>query len=204
MQRKQHVNICILFGTECSGKSTIFQNLQILRNGALLESKDKYLNSIRQECVSTIIYLLSAINHKSYIKLLNSLSLNNTLELNQIARTISEIWNKYNGFHNIITHLYAYQNEFDFNDNIEYFINNINRIMSNDTDEKNQSILNNEDIIKFHCKNTSIPSYHYVYTERNQWENHFEIIDFDIPMKTIHYLADHIHYGNEALIYVCA
>eukprot|EP01084_Bolivina_argentea_P027324 50796_1 len=198
--QRERGNTLILLGTQCSGKTTILQNLQILQDGRLLESKDTYLNSIRQECISTIIHLLNIINDKSSIKLLNSFSLNNPLHLKHIAKTISNIWIKYNGFKNIITHLYAYKDEFDFNDNIEYFINNIHRIMSNNIDKKHKSILNNEDIIKFHTKELSISSYDYII----KYNRLIEIIDLDIPIKKLHCVPNVYGHNREALIYVCA
>merc|ERR1712176_462048 len=95
------------------------------------------------------------------IKLLQSLSIDNTNDITQIGSIISHIWRKYNKFENILSHSYAYQNEFNFNDNIEYFMDNISRIMSDEIHEQKESILNEEDMIKYQTQSFTISEHEY-------------------------------------------
>eukprot|EP01084_Bolivina_argentea_P124949 221423_1 len=122
---KIYTNIIILFGTKSSGKSSIFKQLQILRSGKLLKPNDTHLHSIRQECVSNIIHLLYNVNDTDSIKILNSLSLHNPNDLKAIASVIHDIWVKYNKFKRMLSHIYAYTDQFHFNTNISHFLDNI-------------------------------------------------------------------------------
>eukprot|EP01084_Bolivina_argentea_P248998 416650_1 len=203
---KRFTNSMILVGTKSSGKTTIHKHLQILRSGKLLEPNDTHLHSIRQECVSNIIHLLYNVNDTNSIKRLNSLSLHNPIHLKQIASIIQDIWLKYNKFQTILSHIYVYTDQFHFNTNISHYIENIDRIMSDRKfswyqdysclqKHEYKSVLNNQDIIKYHSSNSNMSIYRYECRD-----NEYEIIDCPIPMKKMYYHA----YYRQAILFVAA
>eukprot|EP01084_Bolivina_argentea_P248997 416649_1 len=206
--RKRFRNSMILVGTKSSGKTTIHKHLQILRSGKLLEPNDTHLHSIRQECISNIIYLLYNVNDTDSIKRLNSLSLHNPNHLKQIANILHDIWIKYNKFKRMLSHIYAYTDQFHFNTNISHFIDNIDRIMSDQTfswyqydlqkKHESTSVLNHQDIIKHHSSNPNISVYRYQFRAHK-----YEIVDGVIPMKKMYY-HEYGNYYRQAVVFVAA
>eukprot|EP01083_Nonionella_stella_P116644 346746_1 len=163
---RRYAHFLILCGTKGAGKTTILQ-------GVLSGSYNKYLNSIRSDCVSSIIHLLTIMQDTDSIQLLQSLSIYNPHDLDRIRQTISIIWTKYNAFERILFHAYAYKNEFELLENMDYFMANIDRIMFDDMEEKQTSILNTEDIIRYHTKHNAMNRYSW--TTNN--DNDMEMID---------------------------
>eukprot|EP01083_Nonionella_stella_P280038 952454_1 len=169
---RRYVHFLILCGTKGAGKTTILQRAETI-HGVLSGSYDKYLNSIRSDCVSSIIHLLTIMHDTDSIQSLQSLSIYNPHDLEQIRHTISIIWTKYNAFERILSHAYAYKNEFELLENMDYFMANIDRIMCDDMEEKQTSILNTEDIIRYHTKHNTMNRYSW--TTNN--DNDMEMID---------------------------
>eukprot|EP01084_Bolivina_argentea_P043429 80024_1 len=170
----------IVVGPKGCGKSTVCQRVQTIYHDKLLEPNDKYLNSIREDCVATTIYLLSVVKDTDSIKALKSLHMINPSDLDAVANFISNIWKKWNNFEKLLSASYLYKNEFQINDNIQYFIDNIERIMYDNINPKSESILIDEDIINYHTKFNSIS--HFSFETDSNWHK-FEIIDVPINLQ---------------------
>eukprot|EP01083_Nonionella_stella_P302379 1042286_1 len=195
---RRYVHFLILCGTKGAGKTTILQ-------GVLSGSYNKYLNSIRSDCVSSIIHLLTIMQDTDSIQLLQSLSIYNPHDLDRIRHTISIIWTKYNAFERILFHAYAYKNEFELLENMDYFMANIDRIMFDDMEEKQTSILNSEDIIRYHTKHNAMNRYSW--TTRH--DNDMEMVDVPTNCNGIckhyHMFDDDRRYrSNFAVVFVAA
>ena len=160
----------IVLGSAGSGKSTLIQQIKRLNASSIQKEinqthetkqlNDKYLPLIRNECISTIIYLLSKVGDTQTIQLLRKLSIHNYHDLKQISDIISKIWIKYDKFSRILSYSYRYSDEFKINDNISYFLDNIERLMNNDIDEKQEVILTDDDMIRFPKIDPNLISFH--------------------------------------------
>ena len=152
----------------------------------MTDLNDSYLNDFRKECVSTMLYLLTIVRDTKSIQLLQSLSIDNDRDLKEIGIIISSLWRRYGGFKRILSHSFAYRDEFEFNPNIGYFLDNIQRIMGDAVhSDLNgvQSVLNDEDIILFQadCPRNHDWGSNFQYNIRDR---QFEIVDLS-PSETI-------------------
>eukprot|EP01083_Nonionella_stella_P116643 346741_1 len=201
---RRYAHFLILCGTKGAGKTTILQRAETI-HGVLSGSYDEYLNSIRNDCVSSIVHLLTIMHDTDSIQLLQSLSIYNPHDLDRIRQTISIIWTKYNAFERILFHAYAYKNEFELLENMDYFMANIDRIMFDDMEEKQTSILNTEDIIRYHTKHNAMNRYSW--TTRH--DNDMEMVDVPTNCNGIckhyHMFDDDRRYrSNFAVVFVAA
>ena len=194
---KQSQNTMTLLGLQSSGKTTLMQQQKFLQKKKLIKPYDSYLNVIRKECINTIIYLLKQVNDTQSIKLLDALSIDNENDLQQIGEILSNIWNKYDKFSNILSYSYVYNHEFQFNDNIGYFMDHIERIMNDETDEKQQYVLNEQDMIEYKTEDPIISVFEYI----GEHDCRFKMLNNQFPKKHVHYHHDRI-YGNWGIIYI--
>ena len=175
-----------LRGNPSSGKTTLYQQIQRLHNGTLLEPNDKYLKKVRTECVETMLYLLDVVHDTESIQTLNSLSIDHDDDLEKIGNIIDSLWLQYGGFNDVISSLNQY--EFVLNPNIGYFMENIRRIMDNQT----RPVLSDEDVIRFqvHCPQTSDGVCQFEY---EHCDNTFVVSDimmsYESTRKRLHYFG---------------
>eukprot|EP01084_Bolivina_argentea_P233064 392613_1 len=126
----------LLLGTKSSGKTTIFKQLQLLQccdenHDIFIQMYSDILNSIRTNCVLTIIKLCNQNNELNTAETLKRLSINDPNHLIEIKDKIQSIWqSNYTRFNKIVP------------ENMCFYMNRIDDIM--DVDYK----LSVKDIIK--------------------------------------------------------
>ena len=122
----------LLMGSANSGKTTLMKQFDILfEEGNAYEMGS--VNDIRQSCIDNIIILSTIINDKQNIELLQSLSINNNDDLLSISKLISNIWS-IQKVKTIYKYRFNYgEDGFIFDDDMELFFDNIDKIMDTQT-----------------------------------------------------------------------
>ena len=125
-----------LIGTKSSGKSTIFRNVQAIYSIDITNKEEcsqlcsNFRNIIIQQCYHNALNSCNIIEANKLYLQLKELSIENDDDLLKISSIISNLWQRSNTKKIYkLRHFYSYQYKID--DNIDYFFDNIDRIMTN-------------------------------------------------------------------------
>eukprot|EP01083_Nonionella_stella_P000665 1876_1 len=121
----QMIEIAI-FGSSRSGKTSLLN--QIHQNFSSQKLLSRAIHDIRQNCVDNISILCEMIDDDQTVQILCDLDIENPHDLPNIAGTIRTIW-KQCSIKMKYKYRHFYGNDYLLNDNMDYFLNNIDQIM---------------------------------------------------------------------------